>query len=112
MKLLFTSLCILFTFQQTILEAKTYNENNIEPLSTLEAAKKLKWEIGSMVGGATYLGLLTWNWGSSNSFKMHNEGWISTDTHSAGADKFGHMYNSYLINELFTKQLIKKWQYN
>jgi len=50
MKLLFTSLCILFTFQQTILEAKTYNENNIEPLSTLEAAKKLKWEIGSMVG--------------------------------------------------------------
>jgi len=30
------------------------------------------------------------------------------DTGSAGADKLGHMYSSYLINELFTKSLISK----
>ncbi len=108
MKLLFSCLYISLTFHLSLIEAKPYPDHNTPLLSTLESAKKLKWEIGSMIGGATYLGLLTWNWGSSNSFKMHNEGWISTDTHSAGADKFGHMYSSFLINELFTKQLINK----
>ena len=82
--------------------------NETQKLTTLDAAKKLKWELASILGGVTYLGIESWNWGSSNSFKVANEGWLSTDTHSAGADKFGHMYSSYLINELFNKQLIKK----
>ncbi len=77
-------------------------------LTTLEAAKKLKWELGAVVGFTTYLGLESWNWGSSNSFKVSDEGWFGTDTGSAGADKLGHMYSSYLMNEIFTKSLIDK----
>ena len=84
------------------------NHNYEKKLTTLDAVKKLKWEIGAVFGGVTYLGIDNWNWGSSNSFKTTDEGWFGTDTHSAGADKLGHMYSSFLINELFTKQLIRK----
>lgn len=84
------------------------SSDSIQNLTTLDAAKKLKWEIAAMVGGATYLGVENWNWGSRKSFKTSNEGWFSTDTNSAGADKLGHMYSSYLINELFNKRLLKK----
>ncbi len=87
---------------------QTFELNTTKTLSTLDASKELKWEIGAILGGATYLGLVNWNWGSRNSFKTSREGWLGTDTGSAGADKFGHMYSSYLINELFTKTLITK----
>lgn len=80
----------------------------IEPLTFYEATKKLKWEFGAVAGGAIYLGLKTWNWGSRNSFKFNNEGWFGTNTGSAGSDKLGHLYSSYLINEFFTKSLMQK----
>lgn len=83
----------------------TSAETTSEPLSTLDAAKAIKWEIGLVAGGALYLGLDSWNWGSSNSFKFNDEGWFGLDTGSAGADKLGHMYSSYVINELFNKRL-------
>jgi len=83
-----------------------YEKN--ERLTTLEAADKIKWELTAVAGGVIYLGLNNWNWGSSNSFKFNDEGWFEVDTGSAGADKLGHMYSSYLINEFFTKRLMKK----
>lgn len=84
------------------------NHEKAEELTILEAAKKLKWELGAIVAGVAYLGLENWNWGSSNSFRFVSEGWFGADTGSAGADKLGHMYSSYLLNEVLTKRLIKK----
>ncbi len=91
-----------------------YNDENItniksyEKLTALSAADKVKWELAAITGGAIFLGINSWNWGSSNSFKFNNEGWFSTDTGSAGADKLGHLYSSYLINEFFNKRLLYK----
>ncbi len=123
MKFRIIFLCFILPVNFTILYADTYYGNGIKnnpnhiknyehkdakTLTTLDAAKQLKFELGAVLGGVTYLGLKSWNWGSSNSFKVNNEGWLSMNTHSAGADKFGHMYSSYVINELFTKRLIYK----
>jgi hypothetical protein len=89
--------------------AESYkDQTHYEPLTAYSAAKALKWEIGLVAGSAIYLGLKNWNWGSRNHFKLNDEGWFGTDTGSAGADKLGHMYSTYLINEYFTKSLIKK----
>ena len=114
MKVLVICLYLIIPIHFTALHAADMHENittkndSTSPLTTLDAAKKLKWEIGAILGGATYLGLESWNWGSSNSFNIANERWTSINTHSAGADKFGHMYSSYLINELFTKSLMNR----
>lgn len=78
-----------------------------EELTTAEAMKKLKWELGTMVAAISYKGVNSWDWGSS-SFHTNNEDWFGMDTGSAGADKFGHMYSSYLINEFLNHRLNQK----
>lgn len=85
--------------------AQDTTSNPNAPLSTLEAASHIKWELGLVTAGAVYLGLDNWNWGSSNSFKFNDEGFFGMDTGSGGADKLGHMYSSYVINELFNKRM-------
>lgn len=84
----------------------SYEKN--EKLTAFEAVDKIKWELAAVAAGTIYLGAKSWNWGSSNSFKLNDEGWFGTDTGSAGADKLGHMYSSYLMNEFFTKRLMNK----
>jgi hypothetical protein len=79
-----------------------------DTLTTAEAASAIKWEVGLISAGALYLGIDSWNWDVNNSFKFNDEGWFDLDTGSAGADKLGHMYSSYLINELFNKRLNQK----
>ncbi len=93
---------------ETNLESQIAVDITQRHLSLGHAIKELKWEFGLVVAGTTYLGLDNWNWGSSNTFRTVDEGWFGTDTGSAGADKLGHMYSTYLINELFTKRLIDK----
>lgn len=91
-----------------------YNNKNVsgnayhEELTLLNATDKIKWELLAVTGTAVFLGAKNWNWGSSNSFNMNSEGWFGMDTGSAGADKLGHMYSSYLINEIFTKNLMNR----
>lgn len=84
------------------------HEKNSKTLSMYEAADKIKWELAVVVGGVLYTGITKWNWGSSNEFKLNSEGWFGMDTGSAGADKLGHMYSSYLVNEFFNKRLLGK----
>ena len=84
------------------------NEKSNKRLTTYEAIDKLKWEYAIIMSGVFYTGITKWNWGSSNSFKFNSEGWFQMDTGSAGADKLGHMYSSYLINEFFNKRLLGK----
>jgi len=81
---------------------------SIKPLTTYAAANAIKWEVGLVTAGAIYLGLDSWNWGSSNSFKFNDEGWFGLETGSAGADKLGHMFSSYAMNEFFNKRLNQK----
>jgi len=89
-------------------DANISNDEYHTSLTAFEAADKIKWELAAITGGALFLGAKSWNWGSSNSFKFNEEGWFEADTGSAGADKLGHMYSSYLINEFFNKRLLNK----
>jgi hypothetical protein len=81
-----------------------------QPNKTLtigEATHALKWELGGLAGGILYLGLQEWDWGSS-SFKFNDEGWFGMRTGSGGADKLGHLYSSYLMDEFLTDRLYHK----
>lgn len=79
-----------------------------EVLTLSNATDKIKWELMLISGSVLYTGAKNWNWGSRNSFKFNDEGWFQIDTGSAGADKLGHLYSSYLINEFFNKGLLSK----
>lgn len=81
-------------------------EEKLDRLTTLDALNKIKWEVGLVTAEALREGLSDWNWGSKSSFNVAHEGWLGAKTKSGGADKFGHMYSSYLINEIFTKRLM------
>ena len=73
-------------------------------LTKLEALKAIRWEVGALSANAFYLGVKSWDWGSSD-FNVNNEGWFELDTGSGGADKLGHLYTSYAINEFFNTRL-------
>lgn len=63
--------------------------------------------IGGLFAGITYLGAKEWAWGSAE-FKFNNEGWFGLNTGSGGADKLGHLYSAYAMNEFLTYQMAKK----
>jgi hypothetical protein len=110
-KLSFLMVMVLYS---DFVQAETLDidgDKTSEKLDVYSAAEKMKWELAAVAGSAIFLGLKSWNWGSSNSFKFNDEGWFGADTGSAGADKLGHMYSSYLINELFTKSLFTRTEY-
>ena len=90
----------------SIAHAETVVDTN-KVLTVGEAAKELKWEIGGLAGGILYLGLKEWKWGSS-SFKFNDEGFFGMDTGSGGADKLGHLYSSYVMDEFLTDRLYYK----
>lgn len=100
---LFTFPLALFAIEEP---ASPLNSSSAKK-SILNAADALTWELSGIVAGITYLGIEEWNWGSA-SFKFNAEGWFNMDTGSGGADKLGHLYTSYLIDEYLTNQLYKK----
>ncbi len=57
-----------------------------------EDIKAARWETGTTVAGVTAIGLTSWNWGSSKSFRWNPEGWFGEQTGSGGADKLGHAF--------------------
>ncbi len=90
----------------SICHAEGMADNN-KTLTIGEAANELKWELGGLTGGILYLGLKEWNWGSS-SFKFNDEGWFGINTGSGGADKLGHLYSTYIMDEFLTNRLYYK----
>lgn len=42
------------------------------------------WETGLAFAGVTALGIYSWDWGSSKTFKVNDEGWFGEDTGSGG----------------------------
>ena len=98
------TVCLLLSF--SVCDAETVIESN-KVLTLAQAGDELKWELGGLTGGILYLGLKEWNWGSS-SFRFNNEGWFGMDTGSGGADKLGHLYSTYLMDEFLTDRLYQK----
>jgi hypothetical protein len=99
-------LLIYAVFSLSFAHAKSI-EQSTETLTIGEATNALKWELGGLAGGILYLGLQEWEWGSS-SFNFNDEGWFGMKTGSGGADKLGHLYSSYLMNEFLTDRLYHK----
>ena len=70
--------------------------------------KATAWETGATVAGVTALGLNSWDWGSSNSFRWNPEGWFGEDTGSGGADKLGHAFSSYALTNVLSDRLVRQ----
>jgi hypothetical protein len=100
------SLLICLLLSLSIAHAESTVESN-KTLTLGEAAEALKWELGGLTGGILYLGLKEWNWGSS-SFSFNDEHWFGLNTGSGGADKLGHLYSTYLMDEFLTDRLYSK----
>lgn len=64
-----------------------------------------RWETGLAFAGVTALGIYSWDWGSSKTFKVNDEGWFGEDTGSGGADKLGHAFSSYAMTNLLADRL-------
>lgn len=73
-----------------------------------EDVSAVSWETGSIFAGVTALGAYSWDWGSSKKFKFNPEGWFGDNTSSGGADKLGHAFSSYAINNVLTDRLVRK----
>jgi hypothetical protein len=73
-----------------------------------EDVQATRWETGAAVAGVTALGAYSWDWGSSKKFKMNSEGWFGDNTGSGGADKLGHAFSSYALNNVLTDLLVRK----
>lgn len=73
-----------------------------------EDVQAARWETGAAVVGVTALGAYSWDWGSSKKFKINPEGWFGDDTGSGGADKLGHAFSSYALNNVLTDRLVRK----
>jgi len=99
-------LLLLLSCLPSICQTRTIANNN-KILSIAEATHELKWELGGLTAGILYLGLKEWNWGSS-SFRFNDEGWFGMDTGSGGADKLGHLYSTYIMDEFLTNRLYYK----
>lgn len=67
-----------------------------------------RWETGTAVAGVTALGLTSWNWGSSKSFRWNPEGWFGEQTGSGGADKLGHAFSSYALTNVLANRLLRE----
>ena len=102
-------LCFNLIFSSHCLQAKQTPEAFSRPdYANLSNASAENWlEIVSIFGGITYLGAKEWEWGSSK-FKFNEEGWFDMDTGSGGADKFGHLYSSYIMAEFLTHRMNNK----
>ncbi|SMF39529.1 DUF2279 domain-containing protein [Pseudobacteriovorax antillogorgiicola] len=79
---------------------------NLPEPAWLQTMKLIDYELLGVTGFVTYLGVKSWDWGSSR-FKFNDEGWFSADTGSGGQDKLGHFYSSYIMAEFLYTQARK-----
>ena len=67
------------------------------PLSADKQSEKILTANLAGIGVITAWGIAKWDY-FSNSPQTASEGWFQNDTKSGGADKFGHMYTSYVTS--------------
>jgi hypothetical protein len=100
----------LFSYSSTALSDDLQDNESTETSKhqgIYDAASSLDFELAALVGGIAYLGIAEWDWGSA-SFSLNDEGFFGMDTGSGGADKLGHLYSAYLIDEYLTSSLYEK----
>lgn len=95
-------ICALF------LCAPAYAQEQYQLSTWVEDVKATGWESGAAFAGVTALGLNSWAWGSSNSFRWNPEGWFGEDTGSGGADKLGHAFSSYALTNVLSDRLVRQ----
>lgn len=76
--------------------------------SWVDDVSATRWETGAAVTGITAIGLSSWNWGSSKSFRWNPEGWFGEQTGSGGADKLGHAFTSYALTNVLADRLMRE----
>ncbi|MBV5330797.1 MAG: DUF2279 domain-containing protein [Chlorobium sp.] len=74
----------------------------------IEDVGDTKWETAAAFAGVTTLGIVSWEWGSSKSFRWNPEGFFGMETGSGGADKLGHAFTSYACTNIIADRLEKK----
>lgn len=71
-----------------------------------DGQKRLRTRLlnGGAIAGVLWYGAAHW-WkdSMSSNFSTVNEGWFRQDTYAGGADKFGHMYSTYVGTRLLTR---------
>ena len=70
--------------------------------------KDTRWYTGGAVAGVTALGMYSWGWGSSKTFRWNPEGWFGERPGSGGADKLGHAFTSYALTNVLADQLVRQ----
>lgn len=73
-----------------------------------EDVRATRWETAGVVAGVTALGIMSWDWGSSKTFRLNPEGWFSERTGSGGADKLGHAFTSYALTNALAERLVSQ----
>lgn len=71
------------------------NSFAFEPISNSSKEDKYRYTNYSVAGGVVLYGILKWDY-FQNNLSTKNEQWFGRNTQSAGADKLGHAYTSYL----------------
>ena len=63
-------------------------------------SREYKIDAAMLFGGATLIGVTQWSWGEKSGPNLKDEGGFGADTKYAGVDKLGHLYSSYILNEI------------
>ncbi|MFC1659545.1 DUF2279 domain-containing protein [Pseudomonadota bacterium] len=80
------------------------NYEDIIEKSEPENLNKELWILNSFI---LLVGVTQWDW-FTGGFEFKNEKYFGKTTKYGGTDKIGHFYSAYLIDDLFTRTLIKR----
>lgn len=70
-----------------------------------EVSRRTGWIMGAYAAGMAYYGYNAWWKENSGDFRVVREGWFGHNTYRGGADKFGHMYTTYVSTRLLAQAL-------
>ena len=93
----------LFAVNSVVQAEEIYGVN-----TWVEDVKTTRWETSAVWAGVTALGLHSWQWGSSKSFRWKREGWFEADSYLGGSDKLGHAYTSYAVGNVLYDHLLEE----
>lgn len=100
--------CLVFSLALCGGTASVKAQQDYDLRSWTDDVSATRWETGAAVAGVTALGVASWNWGSSKSFRWNPEGWFGEQTGSGGADKLGHAFTSYALTNVLADRLVRE----
>lgn len=75
------------------------------PEDQKQVSRRSAWIMGAYVAGMAYYGYNAWWKENTGDFRVEREGWFGHGTYRGGADKFGHMYTTYVSTRLLAQAL-------